>query len=758
MANFRIKKRKQTKKSQKPTLPEPSHCPTKPPKSIMTDLRRWGIDKDKTSRILDKAAYDTDGFAEGYELREHTFWSEADEGSIECRRDWISYVGPTEIWGNQNLTSFNFLATGMPFCKPERLRLSTYMFEFAFLYDTVAVETSNQKTTVNDGNSNFCLEDLDSRHKAKQSASGVKQLQSKILLELMKSDPVCGRALVDAWQNMIHTSAQHDKKTTFKNLDDFLDFRIVDGGCIFSGLIKLYGMGIKLTDEQHVRARQILRPCFSQLLLVNDFYSFNEEYREMLELGQKSMLNAVWLFMQWEKLDVDSAKERLRQTIIHFERKWREDRKEFIENCLPEDAGLLAYVEEYTLTIPSNLIWSISCPRYHPELRPKPGSHSMLVPLADDELANLPARFPDPLKPALPLVPLDDPSHQSVSNSFGTPSDASSSDSEEPFGTSNRNSIISISSIESSEITDAKKSVGLDDQIILAPYEYLSSMPSKGVREALVDSLNIWFDAPDDILKKIKSIGQILHTASIMLDDMEDNSPLRRGKDAAHVVYGQPQVINSANYLIIMAMDQVRELDNPRCLEVFSEELRNSLIGQCYEMYWRDGRKCPTEEEYIDMVEKKTGGLFRFLTRLVTAMGRYHKDINLDKLAYLIGQYFQIRDDNMNLTNTIYIDQKGFCEDLDEGKFSYLIVHAWNTSTDKGKLQSLFEARGKTNSMTRSEKEEVLDILRKAGSFEYTEEKMNRLHREIEAEIERFEEISGKKNWSLRWILFKLAN
>ncbi|KAF3901478.1 Dimethylallyltranstransferase [Dactylellina cionopaga] len=242
-----------------------------------------------------------------------------------------------------------------------------------------------------------------------------------------------------------------------------------------------------------------------------------------------------------------------------------------------------------------------------------------------------------------------------------------------------------------------------------------------------------------------------------MLDDMEDNSPLRRGQDAAHVVYGQAQAINSSNYLIVWAIEEVNKLGNPIFMNILFDELKNSFIGQSFEMKYRDERVCPTEEQYIDMVEKKTGGLFRFLARLTQSMGTINKHINLDHFAYILGQYFQIRDDYMNLTDTAYTDLKGFCEDLDEGKFSYLIVHAWNSqSEDSNRLQELFEKRSKTNSMMREEKEEVLSILRKCGSFEYTEKKMNSLHKEIADEIREFEQVVGQQNWSLRYILHNL--
>jgi geranylgeranyl pyrophosphate synthase len=57
------------------------------------------------------------------------------------------------------------------------------------------------------------------------------------------------------------------------------------------------------------------------------------------------------------------------------------------------------------------------------------------------------------------------------------------------------------------------------------------------------------------------------------LDDIEDDSPLRRGFPSTHVVYGISQTINSANYLYVMALEMTQRLNSPACLNVF--------IGEC---------------------------------------------------------------------------------------------------------------------------------------------------------------------------------
>ncbi|KAK6525835.1 hypothetical protein TWF281_010878 [Arthrobotrys megalospora] len=454
-------------------------------------------------------------------------------------------------------------------------------------------------------------------------------------------------------------------------------------------------MGIELSEEETNLLADIVRPCFAALSLTNDYFSFEVEYREFLDTGADTLVNCVWLFMQWEKLDVEAAKNTVHRRINEFERDFLRRREE-LEKCYTGyDPRLLQYLESLFYTIAGNVIWSSTCPRYNPGL-------------ALTSMQNASERY----------------STQSLER------DAAPETKTEKCGSSVSSTAPSTISDRSNR-RDRNESGKLDTRHLLAPYIYLTSMPSKGVREAFVDALNLWFDIPEKLLSEIKQIGQILHTASIMLDDLEDNSPLRRGKDAAHVVYGDAQAINSANYLIVWAMDRIRKLRNPICMDVFFEEIQNSLIGQSYELGWRESIECPPEDEYLEMVDK-------------------------NHLAVLVGRYFQIRDDLMNLIDNKYTDQKGFCEDLDEGKFSYLVVHAWRSAESK-RLHVLFKERKQNKGMTRDAKVQALDILQTVGSFEYTEKQLSQLEEEIDNEVNKLEDITGKKNWSLRLLLHKLT-
>lgn len=97
-------------------------------------------------------------------------------------------------------------------------------------------------------------------------------------------------------------------------------------------------------------------------------------------------------------------------------------------------------------------------------------------------------------------------------------------------------------------------------------------MPSKGIRDKLIDALNRSFCVPPKEIARIKRIMNLLHGASLMLDDIQDSSKLRRGQPTTHLVFGQMLTINSAGYRFLDALSEVRKLGSDQCMDAFCGE------------------------------------------------------------------------------------------------------------------------------------------------------------------------------------------
>jgi geranylgeranyl diphosphate synthase type 3 len=157
------------------------------------------------------------------------------------------------------------------------------------------------------------------------------------------------------------------------------------------------------------------------------------------------------------------------------------------------------------------------------------------------------------------------------------------------------------------------------ESILMGPYEYLFAQPGKDIRSQLIAAFNEWLEVPAESLEVITKVVGMLHTASLLVDDVEDSSTLRRGLPVAHSIFGIPQTINSANYIYFVALQELQKLKNPKAITIYTEELLNLHRGQGMDLFWRDTLTCPSEDDYLEMVGNKTGGLFRLAVKLMQA-------------------------------------------------------------------------------------------------------------------------------------------
>lgn len=253
--------------------------------------------------------------------------------------------------------------------------------------------------------------------------------------------------------------------------------------------------------------------------------------------------------------------------------------------------------------------------------------------------------------------------------------------------------------------------------IIKEPYFYLTKEPGKEVRVKLIEAFNVWTKLTESQLDSVKEIVQKLHNASLLIDDIEDNSKLRRGKPCAHLIFGNPSTINSANFVYFEALHAVHSLGSIKATSIFIDELLELHIGQGKDIYWREHNKCPSEEEYLVMVKQKTGGLFRLSIGLMQCLSnRKGEYSSFGTLVNDLSILFQILDDYLNLMSVKYQQNKSFCEDITEGKFSFPIIHHIQNSFGDKRVLNILSKRTEDVDL----KKYALECMKETKSFDYT--------------------------------------
>lgn len=288
------------------------------------------------------------------------------------------------------------------------------------------------------------------------------------------------------------------------------------------------------------------------------------------------------------------------------------------------------------------------------------------------------------------------------------------------------------------------------EKAITRPFDYVMSLPGKNFRTQVLAAFNIWLQVDERSLGIIDRVVGMLHNASLVIDDIQDGSPLRRGFPAAHRIFGTAQSINAANYVYFLAQKELIHLDNPsKAFQIYNEEMLNLHRGQGIELFWRDSMTVPTEDEYLLMISNKTGGLFRLAARLMQNVSSRTHDIL--PLTDLMGLMFQIRDDYNNLCSEQMTAQKGYCEDLTEGKFSLPVIHSIQTSsTCNNDLFNILKMRTEDAGL----KSHALWYIRThTRSLDYTKAMLQELHRQAQVAVGRI----GASNDMIDGLLNKLS-
>ncbi|KAE8387106.1 isoprenoid synthase domain-containing protein [Aspergillus alliaceus] len=251
----------------------------------------------------------------------------------------------------------------------------------------------------------------------------------------------------------------------------------------------------------------------------------------------------------------------------------------------------------------------------------------------------------------------------------------------------------------------------------------------------------------------------------ISLDDVQDNSPLRRSQPAAHTIFGVRQTVNSATYKIVDVISQAARL--PAASEIVPfvlEGMAELMRGQGLDLLWTHQVLTPSTGDYIRMIDGKTGGLFRMIPQLMIATSSSSDGISdvispLERFMTLLGRYFQIRDDYANLASDKYSISKGFCEDLDEGKCSFVLHHALNHSSPSAReiLRHMTFQRRAAGHAERAQKELMLRLMKEAGSLNHTLHVLGLLQHEILVELDKIEAHTGTPNLLLRQLINALA-
>ena len=236
-------------------------------------------------------------------------------------------------------------------------------------------------------------------------------------------------------------------------------------------------------------------------------------------------------------------------------------------------------------------------------------------------------------------------------------------------------------------------------------------------------------------------IPEVVHNGTLIVDDIEDSSELRRGKPCTYRIYGVDIAVNAGNamyYLPLLPLMEKRNQIRPDRLrdlyEVYTQEMINLSLGQAMDISWHRGIASADklkEEDYIQMCAYKTGTLARMAARLGAVLADASEELveRLGLFAESIGVAFQMQDDVLDLTEKEFTDKKGGRgQDITEGKRTLMAIHTLGiaNANDKKRLIEILNLHTSDQVL----KDEAIRLMEKYHSIEYVKQKADQIVRE----------------------------
>jgi octaprenyl-diphosphate synthase len=216
---------------------------------------------------------------------------------------------------------------------------------------------------------------------------------------------------------------------------------------------------------------------------------------------------------------------------------------------------------------------------------------------------------------------------------------------------------------------------------------------------------------------RLGAVVEMLHTATLVHDDIIDEADTRRGRPSSNTTWGNSKCVLAGDWLYMQSFATALEERNFRVLDLLISLTQQMVEGELLQIE-KLGHLI-NEEEYFDLIFRKTACLFKVSMQLGAAIVRADDQMEsqLGEYGRNLGLAFQIVDDVLDLTAAEDVLGKPVASDLREGKATLAVIHALErgTGADREAIRTVLADR----SFEKVSYTEILEILQRHGSIDY---------------------------------------
>lgn len=217
---------------------------------------------------------------------------------------------------------------------------------------------------------------------------------------------------------------------------------------------------------------------------------------------------------------------------------------------------------------------------------------------------------------------------------------------------------------------------------------------------------------------------ELLHTGSLVHDDVVDESMQRRGQESVNAIYNNKLAVLVGDYLLSTALYFTGQCGDPRITNIVGALGQTLADGEIFQMF-HSHEKLVSEEVYFEIIRKKTASLFSSCAEIgaLSADAAPEEVARARQIGEYIGLCFQIRDDIFDYyTNDV---GKPTGNDMREGKLTLPIIYAVRTKGDD-RIREMID-RLKSGELEETEINELITFAKEHGGIEYAEQTMMEL-------------------------------
>lgn len=216
---------------------------------------------------------------------------------------------------------------------------------------------------------------------------------------------------------------------------------------------------------------------------------------------------------------------------------------------------------------------------------------------------------------------------------------------------------------------------------------------------------------------RLGAVVEIVHTATLVHDDIIDEAEIRRGRPSANTTWGNSRCVLAGDWLYMQAFKIALQERNLKVLDVLIDLTQQMVEGELLQM--EKLGQCVSLKEHFDLIFRKTACLFATSMRLGGILGGAtdEQERSLEDYGRNLGMAFQIVDDVLDLTASEEVLGKPVASDLREGKVTMAVIHALERCTpeERAHVETVLRERAFSSVSHR----QILDILNRYGSIDF---------------------------------------